>query len=164
MQYTDNELKQVITEALPRLRRFAHSLTGNQADGDDLVQNLIVKILQKGMSREVNVNAWLFRVCKNIWLDEIRSRDVRRKAVQEKKIPGMDDELEHNEQEASLSVNDLQQAMMHLADEQRVVVGLVIVEGFSYEQAAEILDVPRGTIMSRLSRARTKLTSLLHNE
>ncbi|XOV80313.1 MAG: RNA polymerase sigma factor [Aestuariibacter sp.] len=163
MQYTEKELKQVLTEELPRLRRFAMSLTGNQADGDDLVHNLVVKILQKGMSRDVNASAWLFRVCKNIWLDEIRAREVRRKAIQEKKIPGMDD-IEEPQQEPLFSVQDIQLAMSKLVDEQRVVVGLIIVEGFSYEEAADILEVPKGTIMSRLSRARTKLITLLNDQ
>lgn len=164
MQYEENELKQILTDELPRLRRFAHSLTGNPADGDDLVHNLVVKILQKGMSRDVNATAWLFRVCKNLWLDEIRAQDVRRKAIQDKKLPGMQDEEHNSDDEPQFTVDDVSQAMNALGEEQKIIVGLIIVEGFSYEEAADILDVPKGTVMSRLSRARAKLIALLDNQ
>ena len=87
MNYSNNELKSILVNELPRMRRFAYSLTGNRADAEDLVQNLVVKMLQKGLSKDVSALPWLLRVCKNIWLDEIRARDVRQKAVQEKKIP-----------------------------------------------------------------------------
>lgn len=164
MHYTTNELKRIIVAELPKLRRFAYSLTGNKADADDLVQNLVVKMLNKGMLRSVKPLPWLFRVCKNMWLDEIRARDVRVKAVQENKIPMNEESSLEDVQEINYSVDRVLDVMQQLSEEQRAIISLIVVEGFSYIEAAEVLEIPKGTVMSRLSRARHKLLELLEKD
>jgi len=164
MNYSDTELKQILIAELPKLRRFAFSLTGNRADAEDLVQNLVLKMLMKGLSKDVSALPWLLRVCKNIWLDEIRSRDVRVKAVQEKKIPETDKVTLEDTQENSYSLEQVIRVLEHMSEEQRIIIGLVIIEGFSYAEAAEVLEIPQGTVMSRLSRARKKMLELISKE
>lgn len=161
MNYSNNELKSILVSELPRIRRFAYSLTGNKADAEDLVQNLVVKMLQKGLAKDVSVLPWLLRVCKNMWLDEIRARDVRQKAVQEKKIPETEQVTLENDQETSYSLERILQVLDQMGEEQRMIISLVIIEGFSYAEAAEVLDIPQGTVMSRLSRARKKMLELI---
>ncbi len=161
MQISQNELKKILVKEMPRLRRFAYSLTGSKADADDLVQNLILKMLNKGLPDSVQPLPWLFRVCKNLWLDEIRARDVRVRAVQEKKIPQAEQESKQDLHEIAYSAEQVMQVMQSLPEEQRVIISLVLVEGFSYSEAADVLEIPKGTVMSRLSRARHKLLDLL---
>ncbi|MBE1300604.1 MAG: sigma-70 family RNA polymerase sigma factor [Alteromonadaceae bacterium] len=161
MSYSKNDLKKILVKELPRLRRFAYSLTGNKSDADDLVQNLIVKMLNKGIPDSVEPVPWLLRVCKNMWLDEIRARDVRVRAVQENKIPQAKAETLEEVQEIAYSVDQILEVLQSLPEEQRAIISLVIVEGFSYNEAAEVLEIPKGTVMSRLSRARHKLLDLL---
>lgn len=159
MSLNKQELKAVIIEQLPRLRRFAYSLTGIKEDADDLVQNLVEKLLNKGLPREVKPTPWLLRMCKNLWIDEIRARGVRRKMQGE------------NEGEASVNgeahmVNLLEKdrvlaAMHQLSDEHRVILGLVAIEELSYAETAEVLELPMGTVMSRIARARKKFAQII---
>lgn len=164
MDYSTNELKNLLVGELPRIRRFAYSLTGNKADADDLVQNLVLKMLQKGMSQEVAALPWLLRVCKNMWLDEIRSRDVRVKAVQEKKIPTTEQLSVEDSHETAYTLEQVLAVLQAMSEEQRVIISLVIVEGFSYAEAASMLEIPQGTVMSRLSRARKRMLELIESK
>lgn len=144
-------------EALPRLRRFARSLTGNPHDADDLLQSTVERALTRGAPSEGDIMRWMFRVCRNLWIDEIRARDVRKKAArlpelqEDQAVAGEDVVMDE------LAIRDVDRAMSAIPSEQREVVSLVAVEGFSYREAAEILQVPIGTIMSRLARARAAL-------
>ena len=147
--------------ALPRLRRFARSLTGNRQDGDDLMQNTVERALQRGWPKGVEPLAWLFKVCKNLWIDELRSRAVRVKAAQTREL---DEEPTVSGEEvvhAELGLRAVERALATLAPEQRAVLTLVAVEGLSYREAAEVLDTPIGTVMSRLARARAALAERL---
>ena len=147
--------------ALPRLRRFARSLTGNRQDGDDLMQNTVERALQRGWPKGVEPLAWLFKVCKNLWIDELRSRAVRVKAAQTREL---DEEPTVSGEEvvhAELGLRSVERALATLAPEQRAVLTLVAVEGLSYREAAEVLDTPIGTVMSRLARARAALAERL---
>lgn len=147
-------LKAVLISELPRLRRFTYSLTGNKADADDLLQSLIEKVLAKGFPNEGQVLPWLFRVCKNIWFDELRARNVRQNYQQQQWQP----EITTDSTESSYQQQQLLEIIGRLPDEHRLVISLVIIEGFSYREAAAIMDCPTGTVMSRLARARQKLT------
>ncbi len=155
----DGGRRAALIEALPRLRRFARSLTGNRHDADDLLQATVERALERGMPNEVDVLRWLFKVCKNIWIDELRSHAVRANAAlrpelaEEPTISGEAVAL------GELTLREVDRAMAALPDEQRTVLSLVAVEGLSYREAAEILDAPIGTIMSRLSRARAALAA-----
>lgn len=156
------DTKNLLLDALPRLRRFAYSLTSNMTDADDLVQALVEKILRNGIPNDVNHIAWLLKVCKNLWLDEIRTRNNRERLLQNQY--SQNDEADtgnKNTQEQQYQAEQTLQVIAQLPEEARLVVSLVMVEGFSYGETAEILQIPTGTVMSRLSRARKKLMELL---
>ncbi len=151
-----------ITTHLPALRRFAFALTGDPSQADDLVQESLTRVishrLRLGGVR--NLRSYLFRVARNAHIDnakrERRSADIvplERVGGTLYTPPSQTDHLEMRELEA---------AMVKLPEEQREVILLVAYEGVSYRDAAEILDVPIGTIMSRLSRARESLRSRLN--
>jgi len=149
--------RQDMLDALPHLRRFAISLSGNQADGDDLLQTTVERVLKKGAPKDVDIRKWMFRICKNIWIDEIRSRQVRTRAVESQDITIHDRPESEQEIMDKLKLAQVKTAMKKLPDEQRAVLSLVAIEGYSYKDTAEILDTPIGTVMSRLARARKNL-------
>jgi RNA polymerase sigma-70 factor (ECF subfamily) len=150
-----------LLEALPRLRRFARSLTGNRQDGDDLMQSTVERALQRGWPDGVEPLAWLFKVCKNLWIDELRARSVRVKAAQTREL---DEEPAISGEDvaiAELGLREVEHALDALPAEQRAVLALVAVEGLSYREAADVLETPIGTVMSRLARARAALAGRL---
>lgn len=145
-------------DALGKVRRFACSLTGNRDDADDLLQTTVERVLERGVPEDVDVLRWMFRVCRNAWIDEIRSRKVRRDAVERPEltegrvVPGEAVAL------GELTYREVEEAMQSLPEEQRAVLSLVAVEGLAYREAAEVLEIPIGTVMSRLARARAALS------
>jgi RNA polymerase sigma-70 factor (ECF subfamily) len=148
---------------LPNLRRFALSLAGNMADADDLLQSTVERLLERGLPASAELLPWSFKVCRNLWIDELRSRKVRRNASRDPAL-GADDVFPGEEQViGEISLAEVQLALARLPEEQRSVLELVAVEGYSYRDAAEVLDIPIGTVMSRLARARAALTSLTAN-
>jgi RNA polymerase sigma factor (sigma-70 family) len=153
--------REALLAALPRLRRFARSLTGNRQDGDDLMQNTVERALQRGWPNGVEPLAWLFKVCKNLWIDELRSRAVRVKAAQTRELDEEPTVSGEDVVHAELGLRAVERALAALAPEQRAVLTLVAVEGLSYREAAEVLDTPIGTVMSRLARARAALAERL---
>ncbi|MFQ3234849.1 MAG: RNA polymerase sigma factor (sigma-70 family) [Paraglaciecola sp.] len=150
-----------LTAIVPMLRRFAYSLTGSMPDADDLVQSTIEKILNKGIPDEADLTKWAFRLCRNVWIDEYRANKTRQAATQN---PELQEQPEYD-QDKRIATNDalhqVNQAMNTLGDDQRAVLSFVAVQGMSYKQVSEILDVPVGTVMSRLSRARIALIGLI---
>jgi RNA polymerase sigma factor (sigma-70 family) len=153
--------REAMLEALPRVRRFARSLTGNRHDADDLLQNTVERVLDRGVPEQVDVGRWMFRVCKNLWIDELRAHSVRAKAAVSPELaeePAVSGEAVAF---GELELREVDRAMASLPDEQRLVLALVAVEGLTYREAAEVLDAPLGTIMSRLARARASLASRL---
>ena len=142
---------------LPNIRRFAASLTGNLADADDLLQSTVERVLQKGLPDDAEVLPWSLRVCRNLWIDELRAKKVRQQASRDPAVIG--EQVMDGEQQVlgEMALTEVQEVMRSMPDEQRAVLELVAVEGFSYKEAAGVLDVPIGTIMSRLARARATL-------
>jgi len=143
------------------LRRFCYSLTGNKADTDALLQSTVERILQKGMPEGADPVKWSYRVCRNAWIDELRSREVRARypevADEELAAQATDAVAESERQMAAVSA-----ALEKLPEEQRKALVLVTVDGKTYAEAAAILDVPVGTVMSRIARARKQLLQLLN--
>jgi RNA polymerase sigma-70 factor (ECF subfamily) len=155
----DNE----IATLLPRLRRFARSLTFHREDADDLVQSAIERALEHGDQWQsgTRLDSWMFRIIKNRWIDELRSR-VRRDrlfAPEEEGAQVGDDFAEAHQQQLAI-----RKAMSLLSDEHRAVIALVLVDGLSYKEAAEVLEIPIGTLTSRLARAREALQGLLSDQ
>ncbi len=148
--------REALMAELGGLRRFCYSLTSDGADADDLLQATVEKLLHKGIPEDAHVAKWSYRVCKNVWIDELRSREVRNRPPD---LVDSDTEAPSSEAVAAgeRELDEVSAALDRLPDEQRLALTLVAVEGKSYAEAAEILEVPVGTIMSRIARARKQL-------
>jgi RNA polymerase sigma-70 factor, ECF subfamily len=160
MPAVKDDLGEQIVPLLPRLRRFARSLVNNVQDADDLVQLAIERALSHSeqLRPGARLSSWMFGILRNAWIDESRSKGRRsRLFVPEELGANVADPTTSGHADA-LSVQD---AMARLPIEQREVVGLVLVEGLSYKEAAEIVGVPVGTITSRLARGRDSLQAML---
>ncbi|MEE4297230.1 MAG: RNA polymerase sigma factor [Wenzhouxiangella sp.] len=161
---SDTELRRLIVENLDSLRRFSFSLTGNGPDGDDLAQNTVERLMQKGVPTDAPFTAWMLRVCKNLWIDQIRSHSKTQLADSDE----MERHLEAVDGSAvamsKARFGEVAAAIEQLDPEQRAVLGLITVEGHSYREASDILEIPIGTVMSRLSRARARLIELTGEE
>ena len=150
----------LITQQVPRLRRYARALTGDRSAADDLVQDTLERALSRFhlWRRGSDLRAWMFTIMHNIFVNQIRSRMRRQHEALETepatdavRAPDLD----------WLELRDLDAALGRLPEEQRAVVLLVGLEQFTYEEAARVLDVPIGTVMSRLSRGRERLRVIL---
>lgn len=154
-------MQQEITELLPSLRRFAYSLTGSMADADDLLQNTVERILARNMPSDVDLTKWAFRICRNVWIDECRARKVRRDATENPELSeGQVTDGEHQTTK-EIEWSRVDSAMSRLPEDQRQIISLVAIQGMPYKMVAEILEVPKGTVMSRLARARAALSEAL---
>ncbi|WP_037501752.1 RNA polymerase sigma factor [Sphingomonas jaspsi] len=155
----DRELEKV----WPRLRRFAHALTRDPADADDLSQAAAEKAFRSSSQFQpgTRFDSWIFRICRTVWIDTARSRTRR---SEHEAPPEAGELIGHDPRSATDAAIDLKTAMaamQRLPDEQREVVALILIEGFGYREAAEILDQPIGTVSSRLVRGRKALLNLL---
>ena len=151
--------EQEIVDLLPRLRRLARALTRDVTAADDLVQIAIERALSRRDQWRpgTRLDSWVMRIMKNAWIDETRSRGRWRKVL--------------DSEEAGVNVSDgsgqtdeqlaIAQAMANLPDEQRIAVALVLIDGLSYADAAEVLEIPPGTLNSRVMRGRMALMEAL---
>lgn len=150
-----------IADCVPALRRYARALTRDADVADDLVQDCIERAIRK---RRLwlgtgSLQGWLFKILLNIYRNDLRGRSRRAPLVSIDEMtvePGAPPEHGHR-----LALSETAAALSRLPEEQKQALLLVAVEGFSYAEAAKILDVPQGTLMSRLSRARANLRSLI---
>ena len=147
----------------PRLRRFAHALARDAADADDLAQMAAEKAFKSfdQFHAGTRFDSWIFRVCRTVWIDTGRSRS--RRAAHEAPADAAE-YLGHDPTAATEAVLDLgkaRAAMQQWPEEQREVVALILIDGFGYREAAEILDQPIGTVSSRLARGRNALLAML---
>ena len=148
--------------ALPRLRRFARGLTASVVDADDLVQAACERALARRhqFQEGTRFDSWMFRIVQTIWIDQRRARAVRKEESEVTEVlTGSDEPMRRIE--ARLALNEVRRAVDRLSPEQRTALLLVTVEGLSYKEAAEVVQVPVGTIMSRLARARLALQAQL---
>ena len=157
-----NELDEQLRVLIPRLRRFAVSLTRNPSNADDLVQMCLERALAKWNDKraEGDLRAWLFAILYRQFVDA--HRRSRRYARMLEFFTGRDDAQPSAER--SVIAQSSLQAFDQLTTEQRALLLWVSVEGLSYQQVADILGVPTGTVMSRLSRARQALRQLSDGE
>lgn len=150
-------------ELLPRLRRFAHALSRDPADADDLTQATIERALKSRAQWQpgTRLDSWAYRIMRNLWIDTARSR-VRRSAHEAPEEEGLSaGEDPRPAMDASVDLKRIMAAMERLPHEQREVVALILVEGFGYREASEMLGLPIGTVSSRLVRGRTALLAML---
>ena len=159
--------RQQLVELLPRLRRFAYTLTSNRYDADDLVQAACERALAKKnlYKNDTRLDSWMFKIIHRIRIDMSRSP---RSSISESSFDEAYNYLEggnsSTENENRLFLKQTMQAMETMSENERTLLALVCVDGRSYKETAEILAVPVGTVMSRLARARTRLYSLVHGE
>ncbi len=141
---------------LPRLRRFCHGLTGNADLGDDLLQATFERALSRieQWQAGTNLENWVFRLASNLNIDRLRAQRVRGVPVEIEEAYDLagDDELERLEYRSELEA--VKSALAAMPVELRSVVAAVVLDGQTYREAAEVLEIPIGTVMSRLSRAR----------
>ena len=145
---------------IPALRRYAYALTRDHADADDLVQDTLERALSRWYLRRPGgeLRAWLFTILRNLYINYLRRCRRQGTAVEldEARMP-----TTAARQETALEVHDVLAAVDQLPEEQKSLLLLVGVEDFSYDDAARILGMPIGTVMSRLARARQKLRSIV---
>lgn len=154
-----------IAAEIPRLRRFARGLTRDPALADDLVQDCVERALSRSHLYDEcrSLRAWLLTILRNIYRNQIRGEQVKlTHAAQQAAIPA--DPLCSGPQYGQVLAQQVLAAAHDLAPDLREVLLLVAVEGLSYREAGEVLEVPIGTVMSRLSRARELLRSALDGE
>jgi RNA polymerase sigma-70 factor (ECF subfamily) len=146
-----------ISREIPYLRRFARALANDATTADDLVHDCVVKALENMEKFEpgTNLRAWLFTILRNCFISDIR-RNKRHLGAADSPRWARGGVAAPN-QESALLLRRLQAELGRLPDDQRVVLILVVLEGMSYEQTAKMLEVPIGTVRSRLSRARHAL-------
>ena len=159
----DEPTRQALLALIPRLRRFARVLTGNLADADDVVQACLEKAMMNldQWQPGTRLDSWMLRIARNTWLDD-RRRAHNSKAHDD--IGAMIDLAGEDgvaTVEASAEARMVRAAVDRLPPDQRDVVALVMLEELSYREAAEVLGVPIGTVMSRLSRAKAALAKAL---
>ena len=153
-------LRQEIAALLPRLRRFARTVARHREDADDLVQVALERALRHADQWQpgTRLDSWLFRIMKNAWIDEIRAR-TRRDDVLAPEEAG--EHVGYSDTPRHVARLSVQQAMARLPEDQRLAVSLVLVEGLPYKEAAEVLEIPVGTLTSRLARGREALQATL---
>ena len=148
---------------LPRLRRFAHGLARSPSEADDLVQATVERALRSESRWQpgTRLDSWLYRIMRNLWIDTVRARGRRQRHEAPEEEAESIGEDPRPSIEAAIELKRAMAAMQQLPDEQREVVALILIEGFEYREAAEILDLPIGTVSSRLVRGRTALLAML---
>ena len=144
---------------LPRLRRFAMALARSPADGDDLCQAAIERALkaQDQWRPGTRLDSWMYRIMRNLWIDEVRARTRRDATFAPEEAGALVGDDGDRKIERAVEIGDVGRAMDRLPPEQREAIALVLVEGFAYREAAEILEIPIGTLTSRLVRGREAL-------
>jgi RNA polymerase sigma-70 factor (ECF subfamily) len=160
MSQSAQKLRGELVELLPRLRRFARSLARSPHDADDLVQLAVERALTRldQWRPGSRLDSWMFGIVRNAWIDETRARR-RRDRVFEPEEAGA--HVADAASESHIHRLSVEAALARLPEEQREVVALVLIEGLAYKEAAAVLDVPIGTVTSRLARAREALEALL---
>jgi len=171
-----NDIANVLAAELEPMWRFALRLTANEADAEDLVQQTCLKALENAhrYDEKGRQRSWLFRIEHRIWLNQLRSRQIRHAGSFNQNANGVGhsqaqdhtnaDLAKHSElivdehsPESELRLQQVYSQVESLPEAQRLVVVLVCDEGFTYHESADILDIPIGTVMSRLARARITL-------
>lgn len=152
-----------IADLTPQLRRYARVLMrGDVLQADDLVQDCIERGLQRSSlwQRGTNLRAWLFTIMHNLYVNQ-----VKRQANGPNFVALDETESDrHNRADSDVVINDIQQALNDLPADQREILLFVSIEGMKYQEVAKILDIPEGTVMSRLARARKQLRARLAGE
>lgn len=160
MSKAGDRFRRELLSLVPRLRRFGHALTGSVNDGDDLLQDALEKALKREHQYELGtrLDSWMFTIMRTTWIDTVRANKRRIHGDQpltESLHPTGEDG--RNSHLAIVTLAQVRAAMTELHPDERAVLALVSMEGFTYREAADTLDIPVGTVMSRVARARRNL-------
>lgn len=157
---TPDEFHDQLVLLLPRLRRFARTLTRGPQDADDLVQMAVERALLKAAQwqRDLPLVNWMFGIMKHTWVDEMRSGGRRNRLFAP---PEAGESVGASFVDAEMEIASVEAALSQLPEEQRLAIALVLVEGLSYKEAAHVMEVPMGTLTSRIARGRETLQQLL---
>lgn len=147
---------------LPNMRRFGYTLTRSATVADDLVQSACERALASASSfhEGTRFDAWIFRIMRNLWIDQVRrgrTAGPQENIADRHDLAGADGEREVH---SRLELADVGRAIMELPEDQRQILLLVCAEDMAYKDVATLLDLPIGTVMSRLARARRKLAEM----
>lgn len=150
------DIRAALPEMLPRLVAFARTIVGDIDAARDLVQEAVVRALAAGRtpSEMPAFRAWMFAIVRNAAIDELR----RRRTAKAEDAPGVDLWRYDNACIAKITV---EQGLLTLGPEHREIIALIDIAGFSYAEAAGILEIPTGTVMSRIARARSALLAAI---
>ena len=150
---------QLIVPYIPNLRRYARALIGDREGADDLVQDTLERAVRKfHLWRPGDLRAWLFSIMHNVFVNQLKARKVAYEIEIDDSIAAPQSSV------TSTDLMDLDRALAALSPDQREVVLLVALEDMTYAEVARALGVPIGTVMSRLSRAREKLRTLMSGQ
>lgn len=154
-----NDIRPLMVKFLPRLRKFSYALTGSADQGDDLVQETCMRALARADQWQpgTRLDSWMYRIAQNLWLDRMRAAKVRGTVIDVDSLADLSDCDGRQVTESRLTLAEVQRGITRLSAEQQVLIALVCVDGLSYKEAADVLELPLGTVMSRLSRARRNL-------
>jgi RNA polymerase sigma-70 factor, ECF subfamily len=160
MDIPADPIREGLIALLPRLRRFGRVLAHQQDDADDLVQVAIERALRHARQWQpgTRLDLWVMGIMRNAWIDELRGRK-RQRALFAPAEAG--EQVGANTMKSVTTALDVEEAMARLPEDQRMAIALVLVEGFSYREAAELLEIPIGTLTSRLARGRATLQAYL---
>lgn len=158
-----DEIASLLEPQIPGLRRYAWALLRDDEAADDLVQDTLERALRHwGQRRDGDLKAWLFAIQRNLFLNAVRQRKARGVHVGVEMLEEASaDAADAHAADAHVGLRDILAGLDALPEEQRSVLLLVGVEDLTYEQVAQVLDIPIGTVMSRLSRARGKLREFM---
>jgi RNA polymerase sigma-70 factor, ECF subfamily len=158
-----DDIEARIAAVIPRLHRFAWALSGAAADADDITQATLERALvnKPAFAAGAPVEAWVMRVARNLWRDQLRRRKVRALGVDPVMLSQVHAVGGGSDGETQVQAGEALRAVQTLPPGQREVAVLVLVEGYTYQEAANALQTPIGTVMSRLARARRALADLL---
>lgn len=152
--------EQELLAAIPRLRRYARALVGDRAGADDLVQDTMERAWRKlsGWRKDSDIRPWLLSIMHNLHVDQRRKPAIPTVTMEDDDLAAIPAAALYTER---LIGHDLESALQLLAVEQREILLLVVLEEMTYEEVAATLNIPMGTVMSRLSRARERLRALV---
>lgn len=151
-----------LEHCIPALRRYACSLLYKQEEADDLVQDCLERAIKKQSlwQQGTSLRAWLFTMQHNLYVNQLK------KLSRQPQMSSEIEQLKHSVEpyKSEILIRDIDFCIRQLPDNQRQVLLLITVEGFTYKEVAEIMKIPLGTVMSRLSRARKSLQTLMNGE
>ncbi len=161
-----DNFNQALLALMPRLKRYSKVLAITPESSDDLLQATLERALKKQQQwqQDTHLDRWLFTIMSSIWKNEIRSRVVRQGNGLSEDVDLLWDSSNENKRDRTFLYEQVFKEVMTLPENQREAIVLVYVEGIKYQEAADVLDIPLGTLMSRLARARVALAETFNEK